>query len=142
MKFRIAIVLILLGLFDAATHAQNNCCNIVPGTAQTSGITTATVPPSASGPGGTYTATITETYVIQCINNSSGTNVSCNTNPPTPNNVVNATGYGANFNNEFVACNPIFTPTTAQSTTTTSGTFQNVATNFNGIDSNGMYIKT
>jgi hypothetical protein len=79
--------------------------------------------------------------VIQCINNSSGTNVSCNTNPPTPNNVVNATGYGANFNGNFVACNPIFTPTTVKSTSTTSGTFENVATDYNGVDSNGMCVK-
>lgn len=37
MKLRIAMVLILLGLFDATVHAQNNCCNIVPGPVQTSG---------------------------------------------------------------------------------------------------------
>jgi len=114
MKSRLTIILVLLGVLGATAHAQN-CCNIVPGPAQTSGIATMTVPASASGPGGTYTATITETIVIQCINSSSGSNVSCNTSPATPNNVVMATGYGANFNGNFVPCNPIFTPTKVQS---------------------------
>lgn len=141
MKFRLTVILTLLGIFGSVAHAQSNCCNIVPGTAQTSGISTVNVPQNANGPGGTYTATITETIVIQCLNTSGGTSVSCNTNPPGPNNVVNATGYGANFNGNFVPCNPIFTPTTVQSTSTTSGTFENVATNYNGVDSNGMCVK-
>jgi hypothetical protein len=45
MKSGITIILILLGVFGSTTvHAQSNCCNIKPGTAQTGGITTMTVP--------------------------------------------------------------------------------------------------
>lgn len=99
------------------------------------------VPPSGNNPGGTYTQTITQTYVIQCINST--TKSSCNTNPPTPNNVVTGTGFGAYSpaTNTFVVCNPVFTPSTNQSTSTASGTFENVATNFTSVDPNGNCVK-
>jgi hypothetical protein len=123
MKSRITIILILLGVFGSTVHAQSNCCNIKPGPVQTSGVVTVTVPPSGDNPGGTYTKSITQTYVIQCIN--SGSNNSCNTNPPTPNNVVIGSGFGAYSpaTNTFVVCNPLFTPSTTQSSSTTSGIF-------------------
>ena len=61
MKFRISTVLILLGIFVSAAQAQSNCCQIQLGGVQISGAN-GSVAPSASGPGGTYVATQTETY--------------------------------------------------------------------------------
>lgn len=142
MRFRTAIALILLmSVFGAVAHAQSNCCNIVPGPVQISNEKPVTVPPSPPNPGGTYTQTITQTYVIQCINSS--TKSSCNTTPPTPNNVVIGTGYGAYSpaTAKFVTCNPIFTADLTQSTSSTSGTFQNVATNFRDVDPAGNCVK-
>jgi hypothetical protein len=67
---------------------------------------------SSSGPGGVFIATQTETYPIACIN--SDTHMACNSTSM-PNNVVTATGAGANYNGNFVPCNPTFDTTISQS---------------------------
>jgi len=121
VKFRISTILILLGIFVSAAHAQtqSNCCEIQVGGVQTSGAN-GSVPPDSSGPGGVYIATQTETYPIACVNLSSGTAKPCNSTS-VPNNVVTATGAGKNVNGIFVQCNPTFQTTLSQSSPT-SGT--------------------
>jgi hypothetical protein len=137
MKLRIAIILILLGIFVSTVQAQTNCCTIKPGPPQTTG-GLQTVPPSGSRPGGTFYPTLTETIVISCIDSS--TSKPCNSQS-TPNNVVTATGtYGFAFG-LFIACNPTFAPTTTQSSSMgTNPSFKNVGTSYGSVDSSGNCV--
>lgn len=106
-----AMMLLLLGMFASLSRGQsNNCCQIQVGGVNASG-STMTVPASASGPGGTYTFTQTDTYPIACFNTA--TQKACNLASP-PNNVVMALGAGANVNDRFIDCSPTFEPITTQ----------------------------
>ena len=113
MKLRVTFILILLGLVVSTSKAQSNCCEIQPGSPQEQG-NLVVVPPSGSNPGGRYYSSITTTTVISCINTS--TSKPCSS-AATPNNVVTATGIGAYSpaRGQFVACSPVFVPTTTQS---------------------------
>jgi len=139
VKFRISTILILLGIFVSAAHAQtqSNCCEIQVGGVQTSGAN-GSVPPDSSGPGGVYIATQTETYPIACVNLSSGTAKPCNSTS-VPNNVVTATGAGKNVNGIFVQCNPTFQTTLSQSSPTsgTAASFKNQGTGYTAVDATG-----
>jgi len=139
VKFRISTILILLGIFVSAAHAQtqSNCCEIQVGGVQTSGAN-GSVPPDSSGPGGVYIATQTETYPIACVNLSSGTAKPCNSTS-VPNNVVTATGAGKNVNGIFVPCNPTFQTTLSQSSPTsgTAASFKNQGTGYTAVDATG-----
>lgn len=145
MKIRISIILILLSILVSVAQAQtSNCCQIVVGGVQTSGAK-GSVPPNSNpgtsnGPGGVYVATQTETYPVACIN--SDTQKACN--PTTvPNNVVTASGTGANYNGIFVACNPTFKTTLAQSSSTsgTAASFDNQGTGYTTVDSGGNCVQ-
>ena len=139
MKFRIAITLILLSTFVLAAQAQSsNCCQIQVGGVQISGATT-TVPPSASGPGGTYIPTQTDTYPIACVNSQTGK--ACNSTG-TPNNVVAANGAGANFGGNFVSCPATFQPSTSQASPSsgTAASFTDVGNGFTTVDANGHCV--
>ena len=116
MKFRISIILVLLSIFASVAQAQSDCCIIQLGGQQISGgegsVPANGNPGPTQGPGGVYIATQTETYPVSCIN--SQTSKPCNSTS-VPNNVVTATGAGANYNGNCVPCNPTFMATTSQS---------------------------
>lgn len=134
MKSRITIILILLGIFGAAARAQNNCCNIVPGPVQPARTTTSVpAPPGGNQSAGSYVSSETDTYVIQCVNSSTGK--FCNTTPTTPNNAVTAGGFGGfTTSGTFVPCSPKFSQTTAQTDGTSFSSFTDVGTTYVGLN--------
>lgn len=93
MRFRILIVLVLLGIFVSTAQGQTNCCQIQVGGLSVSGGQPVTVAPNAGapGPGGTYIPTETNTYPIACVNSDTGK--PCNATSM-PNNVVTANRRG------------------------------------------------
>jgi hypothetical protein len=141
VKSRIAVMLILLGTFVSAVQAQStNCCQIQVGGVSSTGVSTV-LPASASGPGGTYVSSETDTYPVACIN--SQTAKACNlTTAPT--NVVTATGTAVNQNDHFIMCEPLFTPTTTQASSSSGAAamFKDVGTSYTGVDSSGVCIKS
>ncbi len=136
-----AMMLLLLGTFASVSRAQsNNCCQIEVGGVNASGATM-TVPASASGPGGTYTSTQTDTYPIACFNTA--TQKACSLSSP-PNNVVTALGAGANVNDRFINCSPTFEPVTTQASPTSgfADTFVDHGTGYMGVNTtNGNCIQ-
>ena len=139
MKLRISIILVLLGFFVSIAQAQSNCCQIQTGGVQTSG-GEGSVPSNSNGPGGVYIATQTETYPIACKNTQ--TNSNCNSTT-VPNNVVTATGAGANYNGNFVPCNPTFLTTLSQASPTsgTAASFKNQGTGYTSVSSSGGCVQ-
>jgi hypothetical protein len=136
-----AMMLLLLGMFASRSRGQsNNCCQIQVGGVNASG-STMTVPASASGPGGTYTSTETDTYPIACFNTA--TQKACSLSSP-PNNVVTALGTGANVNDRFINCSPTFEPVTTQASPTSgfAATFVDHGTGYTGVNTtNGNCIQ-
>jgi hypothetical protein len=90
-------------------------------------------------PGGTYIPTQTNTYGIACIN--SDTAKPCNS-ASMPNNVVTATGAGANYNGGFVQCNPVFSPHESPSSPTSgaAASFEDDGTGYTSVDSTGHCV--